>query len=327
MSKAYVRRRAGRRLREDRGRQHDRDDEMSQPGRSAPIPARAGIGLRLPHHAALWRTRPAAAWLEVHPENYMADEQAAPPNSSSSARALPALVARRRPVARLGRRSRCRGTSGACAQLVRGFEPGLVSDHLSWSTSGGVYLPDLLPLPYTEEALAHRLPQRRARAGGAGAADPDRKSLDLPALCRDSPMSEADSSPSSRARTGCGVLLDVNNVYVSARNLESILPSCSTAISTCCRRRQWAKSTWPATPGRARRRDTADRRPWLAGVRGRVAPVRARHRRARSGADADRMGHGAAGVPCARGRGCRRTGAPRCAGAAACHPCMICSGA
>ena len=118
---------------------------------SHPIPARAGIGLRLPHHALLLATRPAAAWLEVHPENYMADEQAAADLELVRAHYPLSLHAvglslgsaegvDTRHVERLRR-------------LVSRYEPGLVSDHLSWSTSGGVYLPDLLPLPYTEEAL------------------------------------------------------------------------------------------------------------------------------------------------------------------------------
>jgi hypothetical protein len=50
---------------------------MDRVRQADPIPARAGIGLRLPHHALVMDARPAAAWLEVHPENYMADEQAA----------------------------------------------------------------------------------------------------------------------------------------------------------------------------------------------------------------------------------------------------------
>jgi uncharacterized protein len=180
-----------------------------------PVPAHAGIGLRLPHHALLLEQRPAAAWLEVHPENYMADEQAA---------ADLELIRSHYPLS-LHAVGLSLGSAGGVdaahvarlRQLVSRFEPALVSDHLSWSTSGGVYLPDLLPLPYTEEAL------------GAVCANVSRvqEALGRQILVENpstylryasASMSEADFLVAVAQRTGCGVLFDVNNVFVSASN-------------------------------------------------------------------------------------------------------------
>ena len=119
------------------------------------IPAKAGIGLRLPHHALVRDQRPPVAWLEAHPENHLtpaaADELAA--------------IADRYPLSLHAVGMSLGSACGLDAQhlsrlrdLERRIRPGLMSDHLSWSLaatgSGPLGLPDLLPLPYTEEALA-----------------------------------------------------------------------------------------------------------------------------------------------------------------------------
>src|SRR6201996_8145268 len=118
----------------------------------APIPASAGIVLRFPHHRHVVDTRPATAWIEVHAENYMAG--GAP---------LASLEAVRRdyPVSIHAVGLSLGGTDpldmdhvARLKALAERIEPGLISDHLSWSAIDGVYLADLLPLPYTEEALA-----------------------------------------------------------------------------------------------------------------------------------------------------------------------------
>ena len=189
--------------------------DLSHPAH--PIPARAGVGLRLPHHALLLSSSPAAAWLEVHPENYMADEQAAADleliraNYSLSLHAVGLSLGSAEGVdARHLERLR---------QLAARFEPALVSDHLSWSTSGGVYLPDLLPLPYTEEALAivcRNVHQVQDALGRQVLVENPSTYLRYAATA----ISEAEFLSAVAARTGCGVLLDVNNVYVSASNQQ-----------------------------------------------------------------------------------------------------------
>ena len=105
----------------------------------------------------------------------------------------------------------------ALAELTDQLEPGLISDHLAWNTIGGAFLPDLLPMPYTEEALqvvcrnVDRIQNVLCR----------QLLLENPSTylqyC-DSSRSEADFLAEVVRRTGCGVLLDINNIYVSACN-------------------------------------------------------------------------------------------------------------
>ena len=190
---------------------------MDQVHVSNPIPARAGIGLRLPHHALVLDTRPAAAWLEVHPENYMADDQAAA--DLTRIRADYPLSLHAVGLSLGSAEGVDAGHLGRLRRLVARFEPGLVSDHLSWSTSGGVYLPDLLPLPYTGEALGivcRNVQQVQEALGRQILVENPSTYLRYAA----SVLSEADFLAEVAARTGCGVLFDVNNVYVSARNQE-----------------------------------------------------------------------------------------------------------
>lgn len=188
---------------------------MDRAHQANPIPARAGIGLRLPHHALVMATRPVAAWLEVHPENYMADEQAAADLESIRTNYPLSLHA---VGLSLGSAS---GVDDAhltrLRRLVSRFQPGLVSDHLSWSTSDGVYLPDLLPLPYTDEALhvvCRNVQQVQETLGRKILVENPSTYLQYAAAA----VGEADFLAAVAQRTGCGVLFDVNNVYVSASN-------------------------------------------------------------------------------------------------------------
>jgi hypothetical protein len=180
-----------------------------------PIPARAGIGLRLPHHALVLAEHPAAAWLEVHPENYMSD--------------LHSLAELERIRAHYPLSLHAVGLSLGSAQgvdashierlrrLVERLEPALVSDHLSWSTAGGQYLPDLLPLPYTEEALhivCRNVAQVQEALGRQILVENPSTYLRFAA----SAIPEAEFLAAVAERSGCGVLFDVNNIYVSASN-------------------------------------------------------------------------------------------------------------
>lgn len=180
-----------------------------------PIPRGTGIGLRFQHHEALLERRPAIAWLEAHTENYM-----------GGGAALACLTTLRHdyPVSLHGVGLSLGSVDGIdrshlarVRRVVERIEPGLVSEHLSWSTIDGVYLADLLPLPMTEEAL------------DVMCANVDRVQTHLrrPILVenpstylqyRDGGMSESEFLAALVARTGCGLLLDVNNLYVSACN-------------------------------------------------------------------------------------------------------------
>jgi len=204
---------------------------MPQQSASSPVPARAGIGLRLPHQAAVLALRPAAAWFEVHPENYMND-----------AAALDELVRIR---AHYPLSLHAVGLSlGSAAgvdlehlerlrRLAHLLQPGLISDHLSWSVANGTYLPDLLPLPYTEEALdvvCRNVTQVQDALGRQLLVENPSTYLSYAATA----LSEADFLGAVATRTGCGVLLDINNIYVSAcnqrRSAELVLESWCRAL-------------------------------------------------------------------------------------------------
>ena len=109
----------------------------------------AGIGLRSPHLAEIARERPATGFLEIHAENYLNGSQAVEALRADYALSIHAVGLSLGSVDGLDEAHLAR-----VAALVKRLEPALVSDHLSWSSFGGRYFNDLLPLPYTEEALA-----------------------------------------------------------------------------------------------------------------------------------------------------------------------------
>ena len=180
------------------------------------LPSGAGIGLRAPHVGELLATRPAVPWLEVHPENYM---------SGGPALVLLDAVRREYPVSLHGV-----GLSLGTAEdidarhlsrlrsLVDRLEPCLVSEHLSWSTAGGAYLNHLLPLPYTDETLdvvADHIDEVQNALGRRILIENPSSYLRF----RHSSMAEPHFLAELARRTGCGLLCDVNNIYVSAWNV------------------------------------------------------------------------------------------------------------
>jgi len=177
---------------------------------------KAGIGLRGPHLAAVVASPPAVGFLEVHPENYM-----------GGGPALGALerLRRDRPISLHGVGLSLGGTDGIdtghldrLAALVDRLAPFLVSEHLSWSGVGGVYLNDLLPLPYTEEALevmVRHIDQVQTRLGRPILVENPSSYLRY----RHSTIEEPAFLAELTWRTGCGLLCDINNIYVSGCNL------------------------------------------------------------------------------------------------------------
>jgi uncharacterized protein (UPF0276 family) len=177
----------------------------------------AGIGLRSPHLAEIARERPATGFLEIHAENYLAGS--------------PALQAVERLRADYEFSVHAVGLSlgsvegldeahlGRVAALVDRLEPALVSDHLSWSMSGGRYFNDLLPLPYTEEALsvvAGNVQRVQDRLGRQVAVENPSCYLGF----SHSTLSEPEFLAELARRSGCSLLLDVNNIVVTAHNLR-----------------------------------------------------------------------------------------------------------
>jgi uncharacterized protein (UPF0276 family) len=193
-----------------------RPTAMDRAAIGAPIPAAAGIGLRFPHHGRVLAERPPIAWLEVHPENYLGCGPAA--EILHRVRTDYPLSLHATGLSLGSTEGPDPGHLAAIDALCRRIEPGLVSDHLSWSRAGGLHLPDLLPLPYTEEALevvARNVEQVQQALGRPILIENPSTYLRFAA----SAMGEEEFLAALVGRTGCGVLLDVNNLFVSARNL------------------------------------------------------------------------------------------------------------
>jgi uncharacterized protein (UPF0276 family) len=177
----------------------------------------AGLGLKPQHYADALACDAEGLWFEVHPENYM----------SAGGPRLAALeaVRARRPVSLHGvglslaaDADPDREHLAALKILVDRFEPFVVSEHLAWSTHRGAHQPDLLPFPRTHAALTRI-------AGNIGRMQDalgrrvliENPSLYLPLTGH--AFDEVDFLKTLVERTGCGLLVDVNNVFVSASNL------------------------------------------------------------------------------------------------------------
>ena len=186
------------------------------PTASRPVPAQAGIGLRSPHHDEFLVRRPEIPWVEVHSENFFAD----------GGRQLQVLDAVRRDY---GLSLHGVGLSLGSTdpldpehlrrlkRLVERAQPALVSEHVCWSSAGGVFLNDLLPLPCTLEALRHvaaRVGEVQDLLGRQILVENVSSYLEFDGA----EMTEWDFVVQLARRAGCGILLDVNNVYVSAEN-------------------------------------------------------------------------------------------------------------
>jgi uncharacterized protein (UPF0276 family) len=176
----------------------------------------AGVGLRLPHLAEVAAGASGAAWLEAHPENFLANPHA---------RELLLRVRHHHPVAlhtvgvSVGTATGLDRTHLARLRaLVDEVDPFLVSGHLAWSTYDGIYLNDLLPIPYDEDAL------RVVVATVHEVQDVLRRCyvVENPAsyvAFSKSTGAETDFLVELVSRTGCKLLCDVSNVYLSAANL------------------------------------------------------------------------------------------------------------
>lgn len=188
---------------------------MIQPAQR-PIPSRIGIGLRPPHIAEILETRPAIGWFEVHAENYF---------GGGPALARLEAIRNEYPLSLHGvglslgsAEGICRNHLARLKDLALRTEPFLVSEHLSWSVTGGVYLNDLLPLPYTEETLDLFARNILAAQEALG-----REILIENPSCylgfRHSTIPEPEFLDALVRRTGCLLLCDVNNIFVTCRNL------------------------------------------------------------------------------------------------------------
>jgi uncharacterized protein (UPF0276 family) len=181
------------------------------------IDARAGLGLKPQHFEQALAAPADGLWFEVHPENYMVE--------GGPRLAWLEAIRARHPLSLhgVGASLAADAESDAAhlarfAALAARLEPALVSEHLAWSAWRGSYRPDLLPFPRTREALlrvaanVERLQEALAR----------RIAIENPShylQLDEHEYDEIDFLEELARRTGCALLLDVNNVYVSARNL------------------------------------------------------------------------------------------------------------
>ncbi len=190
-----------------------RKQPIRKPG---PIPARAGVGLKPQHFETILDTQPDVGWFEVHPENYM--------GAGGAPHHFLTRIREHYPLSLHGTGLSLGSADGvstahleALKALVDRYQPALVSEHLSWSRWQNIALNDLLPVPYTDEALAVLCRN----------VDTAQNILQRPLLIENpasylqvtfSHIEEAEFLVTLAQRSGAGILLDVNNVYVSACN-------------------------------------------------------------------------------------------------------------
>lgn len=180
------------------------------------LPVRAGLGLKPEHLDEILTTEPDIGFFEVHAENYMGD-------GGAPHRALAEIVARY-PLSLHGvglsigaERPLDKAHLARLKALVERYRPQSLSEHLAWSTHESGFLNDLLPLPYTKQTLE----RVSAHVDEVQQTVGRRMLLENPStyiLFEDSTIDEIDFLDTIAERTGCGLLLDVNNVMVSVVN-------------------------------------------------------------------------------------------------------------
>jgi hypothetical protein len=184
---------------------------------SEKIPARAGIGFKLTHADAILAAAGRIGFVEIHAENFMGD--GGPPHRALSAiRDVLPVSLHGVGLSIGGEAPLDREHLARLARVAERYEPGLVSEHLAWSSHGGEYFNDLLPVPYTEETLARVVAHIHEVQDALGRT----MLLENPSsyvAFEASTMDEITFIKRIVEATGCGLILDVNNVVVSATNL------------------------------------------------------------------------------------------------------------
>ena len=177
---------------------------------------RTGIGLRAIHHEDVIARGPDVGWFEAHSENYF--------GRGGLPRRWLAKVRQDYPVALHGVGLSLGSTDpldevhlGEIVQLARELQPLFVSEHLSWGSAGGRFTNDLLPLPYTEEALRHMV-ERVSQVQDALGCEMLIENVSSYLQFTHSQVAEWDFLSALAQQSGCFLLLDVNNIYVSAMN-------------------------------------------------------------------------------------------------------------
>ena len=180
------------------------------------IPSVSGISLKSKHYQTILDHSPQIGWFEIHPENYMG-------NGGSPHKYLVA-IREHYPLSMHGVGMSLGSVDGidddhlqALVKLVNRYEPGQVSEHLAWSHFNNVFLNDLLPLPYNEECLntvTANINRVQSTLNRTILVENPSSYLEFV----DDTCTEPEFLSELARRTGCGLLLDVNNIYVSACN-------------------------------------------------------------------------------------------------------------
>lgn len=180
------------------------------------LPCAAGIGWRSPHYREVLTTLPELGWIEVHSENFF---------GGGAARQTLLKAREHYPVSLHGVGMGLASPGAldeahlaALLQLCDAVQPASVSEHLCWNSVDGIVINDLLPFPYTKEALQHvarRVQQVQEKLGRQLLVE----NLSSYLSFSNSEMTEGEFLRELVQTTGCGILLDVENLYVNVRNL------------------------------------------------------------------------------------------------------------
>ncbi len=177
-----------------------------------------GIGLRSKHHLEVIKNRPKVNWWEIHTENFFA----------YGGRKLKFLgdVAQKYPLSFHGVGLSLGSAEGICLKhlkqikfLIDLFKPSLISEHISWSSVSGNFINDLLPLPYNQESLSIICDNIKKFQDYVGRQILVENPSSYTGF-KISTMTEDEFILQVIDKTGCGLLLDINNIYVSAKNLD-----------------------------------------------------------------------------------------------------------
>ena len=181
-----------------------------------PIPAIAGVGFKPEHFDDIITQNSQPLWFEIHTENYMSDGgpnhrylEAIREDHDLSFHGVSLSIGSAQPLNQ--------DILARTKKLINRYQPSLVSEHLSWSVVGETYFNDLLPLPYTQETLAlviDHVDQTQAVLNRQISIENPSTYLEF----IDSHIPEYEFLTEVASRTGCGLLVDINNLYVNYRN-------------------------------------------------------------------------------------------------------------
>ena len=181
------------------------------------LSACAGVGFKAEHAGEILGGKASVGWFEIHPENYMV--------AGGPRLAMLADVCAQYPVSMLGVGLSLGGGDPLDARhladlkrLVDRFNPAMVSEHIAWSSHEGLYMADLLPTPMTKTSLDHlvaAIDTVQSHIARRILIENPTSYLPLP----QNSISELDFIIEAARRSGCGLLIDVNNIYISAHNL------------------------------------------------------------------------------------------------------------